>query len=404
MRTGTPTATRIHRPHTPHLAATLILALGLGLGLAGPAQAAPGRVCGLVDLGTLGGRSAHVTAVNERGQAVGYSETSDGRIHAFLWQHGVMTDLDTLDSLSSAAVAINDRGQVVGGSVSAWGEEGHPFVWEHGRMRLLGVRGGAADINNRGQILSTQGTDASETASFLWTGGTIQDLGNFGFTVNDAVDLNDRGEVVGRSSSLTTSYQGYLWRNGRLRNLAPLPVGHWIDVSPSRINNRGQVAGTRTDLNGTTRAFRWQDGVWTDIGPAGQRSSAVALNQHGDVGGTSRTDAGTRGFVFRNGRLTLLPELPGPAGVQNVVDINNHGQVIGDSTVLPPGESSGIHTNVLWQHGRAIALPGLGYQGPEAPGDSSTGVVDINDRGQIVAHSRTPAGDVHAIMMQAPRP
>src|SRR5690348_4299459 len=64
-------------------------------------------------------RNSVANAVNERDQVVGFSDTSSGHIHAFAWDHGVMTDIGTLDhgaadDSSSNAVALNDRGDVIG--------------------------------------------------------------------------------------------------------------------------------------------------------------------------------------------------------------------------------------------------------------------------------------------------
>jgi probable HAF family extracellular repeat protein len=62
------------------------LFLGMGLGYAE-----------VIDLGTLGGpeRNGVAFAINDRGEAAGYTDKSDGIVHAFLYSDGVMTDLGT---------------------------------------------------------------------------------------------------------------------------------------------------------------------------------------------------------------------------------------------------------------------------------------------------------------------
>jgi probable HAF family extracellular repeat protein len=46
-----------------------------------------------VDLGTLGGTNASASALNNRGQVVGWSNLANSEIHAFLWWKGAMRDL-----------------------------------------------------------------------------------------------------------------------------------------------------------------------------------------------------------------------------------------------------------------------------------------------------------------------
>jgi probable HAF family extracellular repeat protein len=85
----------------------------------------------VTDLGTLGGStpingSVPTVAwdINEVGQVVGYSTTSSGEEHAFLYSGGQMVDLNSLIPSDSGwtlvdARAINDGGQIVG-----WGDYG----------------------------------------------------------------------------------------------------------------------------------------------------------------------------------------------------------------------------------------------------------------------------------------
>ena len=94
----------------------LAAALALAVVLLPSATAAPERQAkyAVRDLGTLGGTVTAAADVNAMGQVVGFSMTSEGFLHAFVWDRGVMTDLGTLGGESSYATAINDSGWVVG--------------------------------------------------------------------------------------------------------------------------------------------------------------------------------------------------------------------------------------------------------------------------------------------------
>src|SRR5690349_6273383 len=63
----------------------------------------------MIDLGTLGGRNSSASSVNDRGEIVGSSQTTDGSYHSFLWRAGHMRDLGPLISRQ-----INNRGQILG--------------------------------------------------------------------------------------------------------------------------------------------------------------------------------------------------------------------------------------------------------------------------------------------------
>ena len=90
-------------------------------GDATPARAAVATYAA-VDLGTLGGISSVARSISPSGAVVGWSETSTGERHAFLWSKGVMTDLGTLGGGLSEAYSINPRGDVVGQSLTAAGQ------------------------------------------------------------------------------------------------------------------------------------------------------------------------------------------------------------------------------------------------------------------------------------------
>ena len=85
------------------------------------------------DLGTLPGDvSSGGVAINDRVEVVGASFDKDGNPRAYLWRSGVMTDLNTLVPADSPlyllfATAINSRGDIVGFGVTGTGDV-HGFL------------------------------------------------------------------------------------------------------------------------------------------------------------------------------------------------------------------------------------------------------------------------------------
>lgn len=124
----------------------------------------------MIDLGTLGGQYSIARAVNERGQVVGETSTTEFRVNrAFLWYRGTMRSLGTLPGGDfSTAADINDHGQVVGHATlpGPGGSTGLQvgFLYSLGKMRdlntLIDRSSGwfvvnAEGINNSGQIAAT---------------------------------------------------------------------------------------------------------------------------------------------------------------------------------------------------------------------------------------------------------
>ncbi|WP_344952365.1 DUF3466 family protein [Sphaerisporangium flaviroseum] len=92
----------------------------------------------MTDLGSLGGGTEATVAqdINERTQITGWSQNAAGQTNAFVWEAGAMRDLGTLPGgTGSFGYGINESGQVVGRSRTSDSYYGaHAFLWKNGEM------------------------------------------------------------------------------------------------------------------------------------------------------------------------------------------------------------------------------------------------------------------------------
>ena len=220
-----------------------------------------------------GGINSYATAVNNRGEIVGWAEngihdpTCDTTVQtlqfrAVIWKpDGTMRELPPLPGDStSAATAINDLGQVVGisgacgiavGGVSA----AHSVLWQNGVPSEIPNLGGhtwntPTAINNEGTVVGFSlpaGQDGTRNfEAFLWTqaGGLVR-LGKLPGDIRaEALGVNEKNQVVGLSRGGPHVFRGFLWQNGVMTDLNCLTVpGSPFLLFANDINDRGEISG-----------------------------------------------------------------------------------------------------------------------------------------------------------------
>jgi probable HAF family extracellular repeat protein len=304
----------------------------------------------VTDLGTLGGPSSEAAGVNNLGEVVGSSATAAGVSHAFFYRNGRIVDLGTLPGgTSSYGTAINDRGDVVGYSgINGYGPQFQEFVqgfvWQDDRMRAVGalycpcsynVRYGtsrAFAISVSGRIVGDSETIRGQAFrhAFVWQENVMTDLGLAlnALQPSYAFGINDINEVAG-----TVSDHAFLVTNGQSVDLGVLPG--FATSAARAVNNKGQVAGTSAAAGGISHAFVWDRGTLRDLGtlPGDVASEARAINVNGDVVGRSG-GAGfstSRAVLWQEGLMVDLNSLISASGwtLSSATGTNDVRQIVG---------------------------------------------------------------------------
>jgi probable HAF family extracellular repeat protein len=266
----------------------------------------------VTQLGTLGGDSSEVLAMNDRGDVVGRSQTPDGVQHGFLWHRGKMTDLGLFTPQD-----INNRGQIVG----AFDDRSGSFLWFRGKLTPLEHFVYPAAINDRGQVVGPIMIDDGPYQAALWSKGVTQTL-----PLYEAKDINNRGQVAGGQPSGIEGFHASVWYRGQVTDLG----ADAFDRSNSYlINNKGWVVGWTFDAEQFSRGALWRNGIKTDLGTLGGRNTfPTAINDHGVILVASQTADAMHPALWQGGVLTDLTQF-GFGEYSGLADINNLGELAG---------------------------------------------------------------------------
>jgi probable HAF family extracellular repeat protein len=217
------------------------------------------------------------------------------------------------------------------------------------------IQANADAINNVGTIIGGVTFDDNSQEAVMWdSGGHMTSLGFLpGGNWSQALDITDRGQIVGAANSPGWFYRAVIWDSGP-GSIKALPALPGIDENPypgsfaTAISNSGRIAGTFSAWYVPQEAVVWMN---------------------------------------ENTVPTVLPPLV-DGGFSSVSDINNAGQVVGNSN----GVSGGFQMHAaLWQSGTVRDLGAMG--------GTWAGATAINDRGTIVG-AWQDANASHAFVIQ----
>jgi probable HAF family extracellular repeat protein len=313
-----------------------------------------------------------------------------------------MTDLGSLGYGTTYGTAVNASGQITGESYlgtevqvpcatrhdkpPCFTHPGHAFLWSNGTMTDLGTLGGLDSegnaINDLGEVVGTAGTP-NGTSAFTDQEGVMTAISS-----GDPTAINDSGEIAGGRPAPVGNTgdvfeQAFTYQNGKTTVLGLLPGEGGVFTDASGINSSGEVVGSGDNSASDERAWKYQNGTMTDVGTlGGPQASATAINTNGQIVGFAQTSSDAdHGFLYAGGKMTDL-------GLNIFPDaINDSGEIAGQG---PAGA-------IVGTAGHLQNLDGLV---PAGSGFTLTNATGINGSGQIVAEgSNNTTGQNHAFLL-----
>jgi probable HAF family extracellular repeat protein len=347
----------------------------------------------VTDLGTLeGGTFSQPFFINRYGMVSGSSNLPDGNQHATLWLEELKVDIGApgLGGPNSIAFGDNDGFQSAGEAETSIADPNGedfcgfgthltclPFLWQDGEMVQLPTLGGnngvAMAISNRAVVA--------------------------GFAENSKPD-------PGCPSPQVLHFKPVVWEKGAIHKLPT--VGGDPDGVTQQINDNGQVvggSGTCATFNPNflynlvpVHALLWEKGKATDLGNLGGKTGqaggniAYDINNLGEVVGNSDLPGDTTFHAFLWTRKTGMQDLGTVSGdVASVsISINDAGSVVGASM-----DAKFNPRAFLWEKGVMTDL------NTRIAGHSSLYLMtgcSINSRGEITGLGMTSTGQIHTYL------
>ena len=306
-----------------------------------------------------------------------------------------ITDLGTLGGSGSIGMAVNASGQVTGSAQTVDGYS-HAFLYSAGSMKDLGTLGTGNDgygvsINASGQVagwaLFAQDATSTTYHGFLYSNGTMTDLG---LENGAAESINDSGQITGYNMIPLAPSVAFLYSGGSITSLGSLGGQSSVGYG---INNSGQVTGVAETASHLNNIFLYSAGNMQDVGHQGVGS---AINDSGEITGELTGGGLAHAFLYSAGVMTDLGTLGGL--ISSGRSINKAGQIVGESS----SSSSNKYAFHAFLYTATSGMIDLNSLLPSGSGWTLTDARGINDAGQITGIGTNAAGQSHAYLLSPP--
>jgi probable HAF family extracellular repeat protein len=252
-----------------------------------------------------GGEENQARGVNQYGQVAG-TTYSGGHAQATIWNGGVPAGIGTLGGADSYGTAINDTGQVTGSASSADGS-GRAFLYTGGSLIELGGFAGSVwssgyAINNAGVVAGYAMDGYGKSTGVVWAaGGAMTPIPSLGGAHSFAMGINKSGEVTGSASRSNGFLEAFLYSKGTVVGLGTLGGAASFGYG---INDTAQVVGYSWMADGTSNAFLYINGMMLDLNLLAadlggwHLEAAYAINGSGQITGSGWLQGEQRAFLL----------------------------------------------------------------------------------------------------------
>jgi probable HAF family extracellular repeat protein len=326
-----------------------------------------------------------------------------------------VTDLGVLPGDSaSEGLAVNSSGEVVGcsdtstsGFPCSGSFPGHAFLWSGGTMQDLGVLNGgdfsiAYAISDSGEVTGQSTDSAGDTLPFRWTqstGMTALPLPQ-GATYGFAGSITSQGVITGASNSGANPsvIAPIAWiKSGNTYKIEKLPslTGAVVTLC-CYVNKSNQGAGLVYFDSGNFHGVLIETSGAKDLGtlPGGTFSNAQGINSSGVISGYSNSStSGSNSLTVAwdpSGKIHNLGTLPGGA-ISSGYGINDSNQIVGSSSTATSASDA-----IIWSE--KGGMKNLNNLIPPNSGWALALAIWINNSGQITGYG-TINGANHAFLL-----